>query len=172
MNEYLKTCKYCKEVNEADEKLCKKCGRVLISITKSGTDGSSVSEVIKNPVIITSVVLFFSLFLPWFSAAFFKFSAFDVAKLYKMVSQFSGGSGSVYSLVNILIYVIPVGCITVVVMTFMEKDITAVGTVTGALPLVVFIILFILNTNIISAMGIGFHVSIISGITLGYLCRR
>ena len=151
MNEYIKTCKYCGEINESHEKLCKKCGRVIVSIQKQSSE-NQILESIRSPVVIACVVLFFSLFLPWFAWGYMSVNAFLVAKFFRLVSQFSGGSGSIYSLINILIYIIPIGCIGVVVITFLNGDVGLIGTITGALPVLVMILLFMTTHLLIIAL--------------------
>jgi hypothetical protein len=177
MTDYIKTCKHCGEINESQYSLCNKCGRVLSEVTKPGKGGGGDSrnqliEVVKNPVVISTVILFFSLFLPWFSSMLIKFNAFQVAKIFKMVSAFTTGGGGIYSLVNLMIYLIPIGCVVAIVIMFLGGDVSLFGTITGSLPVAVFILLMIISTSFLRGIGFGFIIAMISGINLVVFSRR
>lgn len=169
MDENTKNCSYCGRPNYIDNNKCIHCGRFFLLddklqpiSEKPSRNGFSFS----NFELVPPIVLLISLFLPWFSVLILKLSAFDIAKLFRMTLNMARQSDPVISLINILIYLIPVGCIAVIIFSIQQKSIRNIGVITGSLPILIFILLLSKGTGFFRLMGIGLIIAIFSGIAM------
>ena len=164
-----KVCVYCREVNPVDARECRNCGRYFIR--RPGAERVSDSpgvEVLKQPEVLCALVLFVSLFLPWFTVLIFSLSAVQLLGLFKGVggSSSSYGSGATLALARFLIALIPAGCLAVILIALRGGSAILIAKLTGLLPLVVFLLFFIQGTNVVSMMGAGFVIAILAGLGL------
>jgi hypothetical protein len=171
MSPQTKICQSCGEVNPAEARECRSCGRYFIVAAGKPT-ASSPAEAIMQPAVIFAVVLFLSLFLPWFSVFMFSISAIQIISLSKEAGGFSIRAGGLFTLTQILFYLLPVGCVAVVVLAVREAGLRLVGTLTGSLPTAIFILMYLQSSQVLSFMGIGFVVAILAGVGLIVFSRR
>jgi hypothetical protein len=157
-------------VNPIDARECRSCGRYFITTGKLST--FSPAEVIKQPPVICAAVLFLSLFLPWFSILMFNITAIQIISLSKEAGGFSFRAGGLFALTQFFFYLLPVGCITVVVLAIREAGLRLIGTLTGALPSAIFVLMLIQTSQVLSVMGVGFIVAILAGVGLIVFSRR
>lgn len=172
---YVKRCKYCNGENLQDAEKCSHCGRFFVVPTKPQKGGGArldVAEWIKNPVLISAVVLFVSLFFDWVSGGANAFTLIKGFGLYVKMTARSGG-GFMISLARAFIILIPVGCVMTVFFLVTGRSYRMSGILTGALPLATFLALQIeFIGHLTSFMAGGFFLAIISGGALAYFARR
>ena len=166
-----KVCPSCKEVNPVDARECRSCGRYFIAAPGRPAEFSP-ADAIRQPAVICNAVLLLSLFLPWFSVLMFSVTAVQVISLSKEAGGFSIRAGGLFTLTQVLFYLLPVGCIAVFVQAVRAAGLRLVGTVTGALPLAIFLLMLIQSSQILNVMGIGFVVAILAGIGLIMFSRQ
>ena len=166
-----KVCQFCKEVNPADARECRSCGRYFIAAAGRPTEVIP-ADVIKQPSVISAAVLLLSLFLPWFSVLVFSVTAVQVISLSKDAGGFSMRAGGLFALTQVLFYLLPIGCIAIFVLALRGASLRLAGTLTGALPTAIFILMLIQSSQILNVMGIGFVVAILAGIGLIVFSRR
>jgi hypothetical protein len=170
MSPQSKICQSCKEVNPVDARECRSCGRFFIA-APSRTPDFAPADAFRHPAFIAAAVLLVSLFLPWFSIFMFNVTAIQIISLSKEAS-FSMRSGGVFTLTRFLFCLLPVGCIAVFVLAFRQASLRLAGTVTGALPAAIFVLLVLQSSQILNVMGVGFVVAILAGIGLIMFSRR
>jgi len=164
-----KNCKFCGKENFLDNNKCIHCGRFFVSDEKSQPVRLKQSRndfFSSNFELIPPIVLLISLFLPWFSVFILQMSAFDIAKLFRMTLNMARQSDPVISLINILIYLIPVGCISVIIFSIKQKNTRMIGVITGSLPITISILLIFKGTGLLKIIGIGLIIAIISGVAM------
>jgi hypothetical protein len=171
MNAQTKVCQSCKEINPADARECRNCGRYFIAATGK-SPAFSPADAIRQPAVICAALLFLSLFLPWFSVLFFSITAMQIISLAKEAGGFSVRAGGLFTLTQVLFYLLPVGCIVVFILAVREASLRLAGTVTGALPAVIFVLMLIQSSQILNVMGVGFVIAILTGIGLIMFSRR
>ena len=171
MSPQTKICQSCQEVNPSTALECRSCGRYFIAAA-GRPPAFSPGEVIRQPAVICTVVLFLSLFLPWFSVFMFSISAIQIISLSKEAGGFSIRAGGLFTLTQILFYLLPVGCVAVIVLAMRGAGLRLIGTLTGLLPATIFTLMYIQSSRVLSFMGIGFIVAILAGIGLLVFSRR
>lgn len=171
MSPQTKICQSCKEVNPADARECRSCGRFFIAAPARAPDFAP-ADAFRHPAFIAAAVLLISLFLPWFSVFMFNVTAIQIISLSKEAGGFSMRAGGLFALTQFLFYLLPVGCIVVFVLAFRQASLRLVGSVTGALPVTIFVLLIIQSSQIPNVMGAGFVVAILAGIALIMFSRR
>jgi len=171
MSPQTKVCQSCKEVNPSDARECRNCGRFFIAAAGRAPDFSP-ADAFRHPAFISAAVLLISLFLPWFSVFMFNITAIQIISLSKEAGGFSIRAGGLFTLTQFLFYLLPVGCIAVFILAFRQANLRLAGSVTGALPVAIFILLIIQSSQILNVMGVGFVVAILAGIGLIMFSRR
>jgi len=174
MPEEIKLCKYCKHENIKSNVKCVHCGRFFLDGTtpeKEAIQKKSVDIDSQKIVLLPTILLVISLFLPWMSVFFFKMSAFDMAKLSDLASQYGGRGDITITLVKIIIYLIPVGSIVTGYFVFKGRSVAAIGRITGSLPIFITLILFLKSPEFFRMIDIGLILSVISGIAMIILSR-
>lgn len=171
MSPQTKICQFCKEVNAIDARECRSCGRYFIAAAGKPATFSTAESIMK-PAVICAVVLFLSLFLPWFSVFMFSISAIQIISLSKEAGGFSIRAGGLFTLTQVLFYLLPLGCIAVFVLAVRNAVIRPIGMLTGSLPMAILILMYLQSSQVLSFMGIGFVVAILAGIGLIIFSRR
>jgi hypothetical protein len=171
MSPQTKICQPCREVNPVDARECRSCGRFFIAAPARAAERSP-ADAFRHPAFISAAVLLISLVLPWFSVFMFNVTAIQVISLSKDAGGFSIRSGGLFTLTQFLFYLLPVGCIVVFILVFRQASLRLAGTVTGALPALIFLLLIIQSSQILNVMGFGFVVAILAGIGLIMFSRR
>lgn len=166
-----KVCQSCKEVNPADARECRSCGRYFIAAAGRPA-AASPAEAITQPAVICTAVLVLSLFLPWFSVLMFSATAVQVMSLSKDAGGLSIRAGGLFKLTLALFYLLPVGCIAIFVLAIRAASLRLACTLTGALPLAIFILMLLQSSEVLNVMGVGFVVAILAGIALIIFSRR
>jgi hypothetical protein len=164
-----KVCVHCREVNPVDARECRNCGRYFIHHPGTGrADDSPGLEALKQPEVLCALVLLVSLFLPWFTILFFSLSAVQLLGLFMGAgaSSMRYGTGATLALARLFIALIPVGCFAVILIALRGGSAILIGKITGLLPLGVFLLFFIQGMNVVSVMGAGFVVAILTGLGL------
>ena len=164
-----KVCVHCREVNPADARECRNCGRYFIhrpGVVPAG-DAPGI-EGLKQPAVICAMVLLVSLFLPWFTVFNFSIAAIQLLGLLKGAGDPSMrfGGAATLALARLFIALTAAGCLAIVFFALRGKSSPFVGRVTGVLPAVVFLMFFVQSTSMLSVMGAGFVVAILAGIGL------
>ena len=165
-----KVCQSCKEVNPIDARECRSCGRYFIAAAEKPATASP-ADAITQPVVICTAILVLSLFLPWFSVLMFSATAVQIMSLSKDAGL-SIRAGGLFKLTQVLFYLLPVGCITIFVQAARGAGLRLAGTVTGALPAAIFILMLLQNSQVLNVMGVGFVLAILAGIALIVFSRR
>jgi len=171
MSPQTKICQSCKEVNPVDARECRSCGRFFIAAPARAPEFSP-GDAFRHPAFIAAAVLLVSLFLPWFSVFMFNVTAIQIISLSKEAGGFSMRAGGLFTLTQFLFYLLPVGCIAVFIQAFRQTSLRLAGSVTGALPATIFLLLIIQSSQILNLMGFGFVVAILAGIALILFSRR
>ena len=164
-----KVCVHCREVNPVDARECRNCGRYFIRRPGAErVDDTPGLEALKQPEVLCALVLIVSLFLPWFTVMIFSLSAVQFLGIFKGMGSSSIGyrGGATLALTRFLIALIPVGCLTVVLIALRGGSAILIGKLTGLLPIVVFLLFFVQSTNVVSMMGAGFVIAILAGLGL------
>ena len=164
-----KVCVHCREVNPADARECRNCGRYFIQRPGAGGGGDAPGlEALKQPAVICALILLVSLFLPWFSVLFFSISAVQMLGLLKGAGGVSMGygGGATLALSRLFIALTPVGCLAVILLAASGKTAPFIGRITGLLPALVFLLFFVQSSNVLSVMGAGFVIAILAGLGL------
>jgi hypothetical protein len=164
-----KICVHCREVNPADARECRSCGRYFIHRPGGERSGDAPGlEALKQPAVLCALVLLVSLFLPWFTILIFSLSAVQLLGLFKGVgaSSVSYGAGATLALARLFIALIPVGCFAVILLARRGSYAILIGKLTGLLPVIVFLLFFLQNTSVLSVMGAGFVIAILAGLGL------
>jgi len=78
----------------------------------------------------------------------------------------SGRSTLSMVLIQIFIYMIPVGCGIFIFRSLTNRSIKTTGIVTGILPILVFLLVISQPTAILRMISIGFILALLSGIAL------
>ncbi len=178
MQPYVKRCKYCNGENLQDTEKCTHCGRFFVVPTKPAKRSAANLEAadwIKNPVVISAVVLFISLFLEWLSVGFAGANAFVLAKGFGAIARASAkfGGGFTLSLARAFILLIPAGCAVTLFMVITGRSYRLSGILTGALPLAIFLVLQMeVMGQLTSFIGGGFILAILAGAVMIYFARR
>jgi hypothetical protein len=164
-----KVCVHCREVNPAEARECRNCGRFFIRRPGAGRAGDAPgAEALKQPAVICALLLFVSLFLPWFTLLIFSLSAFQLLGLFPSAADAGvrfGGSATL-ALARLLIALVPVGSLAVVILALRGASVRFLGAMTGALPVAVFLLFFLQSSAVLNIMGAGFVVAILAGIGL------
>ncbi|MCK5004254.1 MAG: hypothetical protein KAS21_04160 [Candidatus Aminicenantes bacterium] len=172
MDNETKLCKFCKRENYVDNSKCLHCGRFFPS---EGTREPESAPTVKRPEaaiqvehlkLIPVIILLISLFLPWLSWFVVRLTAFDIADFFNMAARMSGRSTLSMVLIQILIYMIPVGCGIFIFRSLTNRSIKTTGIVTGILPILVFLLVISQPTAILRMVSIGFLLALLSGIAL------
>jgi len=169
-----KVCVHCREVNPADARECRNCGRYFIQRPGAAPGGEAPGlEALKQPAVLCALVLLVSLFLPWFTILFFSLSAVQMLGLLKGAGGASlrYGGGATLALSRLFIALIPVGCLAVILLALRGRYAILIGKITGLLPLGVFLLFFVQSTDVVSVMGAGFVVAILAGLGLFVFSR-
>ena len=169
-----KVCVHCREVNPADARECRGCGRYFIHRPgASQADDAPGIEGLKQPAVICAMLLLVSLFLPWFTLLIFSISAVQMLGLFKGAGDPSlrFGGDTTLALARLFIALIPVGCIAILFFALRGKSSPFIGRITGVLPAVVFLMFFVQSTSVLSVMGAGFVIAILAGIGLFVFSR-
>jgi len=169
-----KVCVHCREVNPADARECRNCGRYFIH--RPGAERATESpglEALKQPAVLCALVLLVSLFLPWFTILIFSLSAVQLLGLFQGVgaSSMRYGAGATLALARLFIALIPVGCAAVILFALRGGYAILVGKITGLLPLVVFLLFFVQGSGVLNVMGAGFVIAILAGLGLFVFSR-
>ncbi len=170
-----KVCPHCREVNPADARECRGCGRYFIRLPGGEPPPRAPGvDAFREPAVISALVLLVSLFLPWFSLLIFSFSAVQLLGLSREAAgpNMRVGGVATLAMVRLLIALIPVGCLAVIVLAMRGVAARLAGILTGLLPLGVFFILLLQSTAVVNVMGAGFVIAIISGLALTAFSRR
>lgn len=172
MEKEVKICKFCKRENYIDNSKCLHCGRFSPS---EGTREPESAPTVKRPEaaiqvehlkLIPAITLLISLFLPWLSWFVVRLTAFDIADFFNMAARMSGRSTLSMVLIQILIYIIPVGCAIFIFRSLTGRSIKITGIITGVLPILVFILVVSQPTAVLRMVSIGFILALLSGIAL------
>ena len=172
MDNETKICKFCKSENYIDNSKCLHCGRFFPS---EGTREPESAPTVKRPEAAIQVehlkltpviILLISLFLPWLSWFVVRLTAFDIANFFNMAARMSGRSTLSMVLIQIFIYMIPVGCGIFIFRSLTNRSIKITGIVTGVLPILVFLLVISQPTAILRMISIGFLLALLSGIAL------
>jgi ribosomal protein L40E len=169
-----KVCVHCREVNPLDARECRNCGRYFIQ--RPGADragGAPGSEGLKQPAVLCALLLLVSLFLPWFTLLIFSLSAVQLLGLFRAAGDPSlrfGGSGTL-ALARLFIALTPLGCLAVILLSLRGASVHLAGTITGLLPVAVFLLFFLQSTAVLNVMGAGFVIAILAGIGLVIFSR-
>ena len=164
-----KMCVHCRELNPADARECRNCGRYFIhrpgAVRVEDTPGL---EALKQPAVLCALVLLVSLFLPWFTVLIFSLSAVQLLGLFQGAGAagMRYGAGATLALARLFIALIPLGCAAVLLLAWRGRYAILIGKITGLLPLVVFLLFFVQSSNVVSVMGAGFVVAILAGLGL------
>lgn len=170
----VKVCVHCREVNPADARECRNCGRYFIHRPGAQrADDAPGLEALKQPAVLCALVLLVSLFLPWFTVLIFSLSAVQLLGLFQGAGTASMryGAGATLALARLFIALIPLGCLAVVLIALRGGYAILIGKLTGLLPLVVFTLFFVQSSNVVSMMGAGFVVAILAGLGLFVFSR-
>jgi len=165
MTAQTKVCQSCQEVNPIDARECRSCGRYFIAAPRR-SQPYPLDEALKQPTVICAAILLLALFLPWFSLLFFNISAIQIIGLSKETGGLSMQAGGLFTWIKVCLYLIPIGCVAVFVLSLRGAWPRPIGILTGSLPLAIFIPLFLKSTDMVSFMGAGFIIAILAGIGL------
>jgi hypothetical protein len=166
-----RVCSHCREVNPADARECRSCGRYFIQLT-GGAGGGDAAEALKRPAVICAMLLLVSLFLPWFTVLFFSVSAVQLLGLFRGAARMTLQPGGAWiGVARLFIALIPAGSLAVILFALRGSSAILIGKLTGLLPLGVFLIFFVQGTGVLSMMGAGFVVAILAGIGLFVFSR-
>jgi hypothetical protein len=164
-----KVCVHCREVNPADARECRNCGRFFIQ--RPGAERNSDApgpEALKQPAVLCALLLIVSLFLPWFTVLFFSLSAIQFLGFLRGAGdpsmKFSGEATLV--LARLFIALLPLGCIAFIVLAMRGLPTRLAGTITGLLPAAVFLLFFLQSSMVLNVMGAGFVIAILAGLGL------
>jgi len=172
MDNETKLCEFCKRENYADNSKCLHCGRVFPS--EGIREPESVHTVrrpdaviqVEHLKLIPVITLLISLFLPWLSWFVVRLTAFDIAEFFNLAARMAGRSTLSMLLIQVLIYIIPVGCGIFIFRSLTGRTIKTTGVVTGILPFLVFLLIISQPTAVMRMVSIGSILALLSGIAL------
>ncbi|MBN2399464.1 MAG: hypothetical protein JXI33_03895 [Candidatus Aminicenantes bacterium] len=160
-----KVCQFCKEINPIDARECRSCGRFFIAAAGQRA-AFSPADAFRHPAVICTAILIGSLFLPWFSIMVFSMTAVQFISLSRQAGGFSIRAGELFAMTRLLFILLPFGCLLVLVQAFRGASLRLVGTITGAIPAAIFILMFLDTSHVLNVMGIGFIIAILAGMGL------
>jgi hypothetical protein len=164
-----KVCVHCREVNPADARECRNCGRFFIQPPGARRGGDALgAEALKQPAVICALLLFVSLFLPWFTVLIFSLSAIQLLGILHSAGDpaLRFGGNATLALARFFIALIPAGCLAVILFALRGTSLILVGKLTGLLPLLVFLLFFVQSSGVLNMMGAGFVIAILAGLGL------
>ena len=178
MDKETKICKFCQRENYIDNSKCLHCGRVFPSDgirepEKANLARSSEAAIkVEHLKFIPAITLLISLFLPWLSWFVVRLTAFDIAEFFNMAARMAGRSTLSMVLIQVLIYMIPVGCGVFIFRALTGRTIKTTGIITGVLPILVFILVVSQPTAVLRMVSIGFILALLSGIALIFISAK
>lgn len=169
-----KVCVHCREVNPADARECRGCGRYFIQRPGAERAGDPPGlEALKQPAVLCALLLLISLFLPWFTLLIFSLSAVQLLGLFRGAGDpsMSFGGSATLALARLCIALIPVGCLAVILLALRGVSAIFIGKITGLLPAAVFLLFILQSSQVLNVMGAGFVIAILAGIGLFVFSR-
>ena len=175
MDNETKICKFCNSENYISNPKCVHCGRFFPSDgtikpeTRPPVRNSDPAIKVEHLKLIPSITLLISLFLPWLSWFVVRLTAFDIASFFNLSARMSGRSTLSMTLIQIFIYMIPLGCVVFIFRSLTGRTIKMTGILTGTLPILIFLLVMAQPTEVLRMISIGFILAIISGISLIFI---
>ncbi len=173
MNKEMKICKFCKHENYYDNSKCVHCGRFFTVDDPTIDPLKNNSETISNSPtkndylkLIPPIALLISLFLPWLSWFIVKISAFDIGNFIRVSIRIADRSTLSLSLIQIFIYMIPIGSIFFIFRSITGQTIKVTGIITGSLPILILVLTLTQTTELLQMVSAGFIIAVFSGIAL------